>query len=104
MSIKDSLAEAAAQIAERLTRKDAELQKRSRELQFELKKIETQRDFAGGAAKRLLDFHVTVGTDYQCPNCWISEGVHHALYPVPSTNSDDIMRCGRCGFDFTIDH
>ena len=34
-----------------------------------------------------------IGADYQCPYCWVLDGVHTALVTVASKTDDDRWRC-----------
>ena len=43
-------------------------------------------------------------THYQCPKCWVKDGVRSALRSVPGGEDYDVLRCNddRCGTEFVI--
>ncbi len=72
------------------------------DLEKRLAEKKTERDSARLAAKRLSNFQVTIGTDYQCPRCWIESGTRSPLRPIGGgTRDEDFFRCRR-GHDVTI--
>lgn len=79
----------------KLEQQQAEVERRKAE-------INAQLEAARVSAKRLLNFRPCIGTDFQCPRCWIVNEVRSPLRPIPSDTSDDIMRCRVCEGDFTI--
>jgi hypothetical protein len=78
-----------------LEAQEAEIERRKAE-------IKAQLEAARLAHKRLLNFRPCIGTDFQCPRCGIVKEIGSTLRPIPSSTSDDIMRCGTCGLDVII--
>lgn len=41
---------------------------------------------------------------YQCPKCWIRDGIRSSLRPVHGTDEYDVLRCNRdaCGVDVIV--
>lgn len=64
--------------------------------------IKAQLEAARVAQKRLLNYQPSIGTDFQCPRCWVVNEIRADVRPIPSQTSDDIMRCGTCGADIVI--
>ena len=94
--IADGLLAYAAQIA-------AQHQSRAREFEAELLEIERRKIEIGAklkaahlAPQRALNFKPMLGSDYQCPVCWIDHDARSTLFSVPATTTDDIMRCPTC--------
>jgi len=55
------------------------------------------------AAKRLLNYPVKLGPDYQCPSCWVLHEQRSRLDPRHGgTENFDIMGCGICGSTYHI--
>ena len=55
------------------------------------------------AHNRLADLRVKLGTDYQCPVCWIRRGVRSNLDPIGfGTNAKDLFRCAQCGLKVEV--
>lgn len=39
---------------------------------------------------------------FQCPKCWVRNGMKSPLASVSGTNDYDVLRCHGCGSDFVI--
>lgn len=41
---------------------------------------------------------------YQCPRCWIRDGIRSSLRSIPGTEEYDVLKCNseRCGAEFLI--
>jgi ribosomal protein L37AE/L43A len=96
-------------LLEEAKRYAANAQARLSKLEADLKDIERQKaeveakcQAARVATKRLLKFEVQIGSEYQCPRCWIEHERRSALRGVASRTSDDIMACRICGAEFVI--
>jgi len=49
------------------------------------------------APARLDGFDVQIGSDYQCPHCWMKDGIKSTLRPVGNPDGDaDRFRCNAC--------
>jgi|tagenome__1003787_1003787.scaffolds.fasta_scaffold20852903_2 hypothetical protein len=86
--------ELAAQAQDRLARLDREVL----DLESRLAKKQTERNAARLGPQRLADFQPQIGSNYQCPRCWIEDESPARLTPIPG----DLMRCGRCDSDFPV--
>ncbi len=102
MSIEKVLLDEAACTANRLEGGVAALE--AELLAIEQRRIETEAELKAArlARTRLLDFRPRLEHGYQCPHCWIENEMQSTLRSVPSTTSDDILRCYSCGSEFVI--
>ena len=64
--------------------------------------IEAECEAASLAPKRLLKFQTKIGTEYQCPRCWIEHERRSSLRPVPTGTRDDMMKCSVCPAEYAI--
>jgi hypothetical protein len=88
----------------------SDLKNRARALEPQLEeieklKLEIEAECQSGrlAPKRLLQYEFKIGTEYQCPRCWIYHERRSALHPASSASADQvIMRCQTCAADFVI--
>jgi hypothetical protein len=88
----------------------SDLKNRARALEPQLEeikklKLELEAECQAGrlAPKRLLEYKTKIGTEYQCPRCWISHERRSALHPASSASADrSIMRCQTCAAEFVI--
>jgi hypothetical protein len=105
MTIERELARIAQALATSLEGRQARLEQEIIDLQKETAKKQAALDAARIAPKRLTDFRVTLGRDFQCPYCWVEHGVRSSLRAVghPSGGNADIdyFRCNACerGFE-----
>jgi hypothetical protein len=61
-------------------------------------KAEDKLERAQSAGGRIDSFEPqSSGGIYQCPHCWIDEGIHSDLNPIPSDTNFDWFRCKTCG-------
>lgn len=102
MTTERELRRAAREAADYAQARVSQFERELADLEKRLADAKAKRDTARLAPKRLADFQVKIGADYQCPRCWISEGVHASIRPVPSNTRDDLFGCRRCGSDFLI--
>jgi len=54
------------------------------------------------ARQRLLDFRPRVGSDFQCPRCWVQGDARSTLEAWRSTTSEEILTCRVCGSEYLI--
>ncbi len=88
----------------------SDLKNRARVLEPQLQEIdklklevEAQCQAARLAPKRLLEYNFQIGTEYQCPRCWIYYERQSALHPADPANPErTIMRCQTCAAEFVI--
>ncbi len=88
-----------------LAREIAEYQEaRSSVIKDELREIEGQKatkeaelNSAKLAFNRSLSFQARIGSDLQCPKCWIVYERRSVMSAVPGTDSEDLFRCHTCG-------
>jgi hypothetical protein len=98
MQIERALLEEAEYAAKGIRGAAAALEPELREIEQRKLEIEAVREAAALAPKRLLKFQPKIGTEYQCPRCWIGDERRSALTAIPG----DVMRCHTCGGDFII--
>jgi hypothetical protein len=85
------LAADARKNTERHLEKIAEAEKRKAEIESEIRK-------SRAAAARLSEFDPYDGYDYQCPRCWIVDGVRAKIKPITRDEARiDYFQCERCG-------
>jgi hypothetical protein len=104
MAITDHLKNYAGEFAERAHQRKIELDRKHSDLQVELAKVEAERQSASDALKRLANYPVKLGADYQCPRCWVQRGAMSPLKPIPSDTNDDLFRCQLCHLDLVIEN
>jgi hypothetical protein len=102
MSIADELRKAAQEIADHATSRISELDRQIAEIEKKKKEIDADRVKARDSLKRLANYPVMLGGDYQCPLCWVGEGKMSPFRPVPSSDRNDIFRCALCQFEQVI--
>lgn len=98
MSIESELRAKAERIAFRLQNQDARLEREQLELQQKMADIQAKRDAARVASKRLANYAVKLGIDYQCPRCWVEFEARSALTPRPT----DELVCDSCHSGFQV--
>lgn len=103
MSIATQLAKEAEDLVSRLDRKAAKLDAEYLEAEKRAANLKAERDAARLAPKRLADYTVKLGVNYQCPRCWIERETRSALSSIPSTTGDDRLRCDRCHYEIAIE-
>ena len=54
------------------------------------------------ARQRLLDFRAQIGSDFQCPRCWVQSEERSTLEALPTTDGEEILICRTCGSEFLI--
>ena len=103
MSPEEALKRKAREIATEAQRRVSYLEQEALELKGRLAQKEAERDAARSAPKRLSNYDVSLGADYQCPRCWIEHERRSPLRPVPSDVGDiDIFRCRTCREEFEV--
>jgi DNA-directed RNA polymerase subunit RPC12/RpoP len=102
MRIEDALREEAEYAAQNAQARLAAVEAELAEIEQQKREKEAQCQSARLAPKRLLEYRLKIGTEYQCPRCWIENERRSNLSAIPSDTRDDIMRCHTCGSDFLI--
>jgi hypothetical protein len=54
------------------------------------------------ARKRLLDFRAQIGTDFQCPRCWVQSETRSTLEALPGADGEELLICRTCGSEYLI--
>jgi len=90
----------ANQMSAREQAKLSQIEKRLTELEEEKALLEARRDLASTANQRALNFQPVLGSDYQCPACWIVDKERAALGPISGEPHKDFFRCSRCNEAF----
>jgi hypothetical protein len=88
----------------------SDLKNRARVLEPQLQQIEKLKleieaecRAARLAPKRLLEYKFQIGTEYQCPRCWVYHERRSGLQPANSRNADRaILRCQACATQFVV--
>jgi hypothetical protein len=103
MSLERKLGRIADEIATHAQKRAAYL--RGEYLEAEKLALEKKARFesANLAFKRTANFKVKIGTDYQCPRCWVESGKAASLRADPGDTRDDILRC-QFGHEVVITH
>lgn len=95
--------EIAAEIARNLQGSATSLQRELFDIEARKTAIEAELHAAHLSLKRLADFKVKIGADYQCPRCWVMRGVISALRQVnSSSHHEDWYRCDTCGLEPSV--
>jgi hypothetical protein len=102
MKIEDALVLEAKRYADQLQDRRPNLEIELLEIETRKAQIEAQLDTLKRAHTRLLDYRPCIGTDFQCPRCWVEYKPGATLRPIPSSTHDDIMRCNVCNGDIVI--
>lgn len=103
MSIEIALAKEAEYAASNAQHRVAALELQLKEVERQKLEIEAKCQVASLAPKRLLKFQPKIGTEYQCPRCWISDERRSSLRPIPAIDdTDDTMVCRACGAEYLI--
>ena len=103
MSIERQIQDQAADIAAEHQQRVDKLERELRELEARKLQVEEALRTARIIPKRLARFQVKVGTDHQCPRCWLQQEARSTLEPIGGgTRHEEYFRCRSCGFQLTI--
>jgi hypothetical protein len=100
-----SIADVLTKLAERFVK---EVQQRKFEAKEEYDRQEAQlrearskynaaADLASRAAERTAHFVPMLGSNFQCPRCWVCDENRSPLMPIPV----DLFRCNVCGLEIS---
>jgi hypothetical protein len=98
----DRLQQFAVQEANELKAAEARIEQEIRDIEEIIAGLVARRDSARLSHQRLLNYTPALGSDYQCPRCWVDHEVRSVLTPVPGTDTEDCFRCGVCGFQIGV--
>ena len=93
MGISARLIQIAADEAAHLQAQTAALREEIDALNDQLEMATAKLRIANDAAGRVERYYPEIAAHHQCPICWVRQGDHVDLNPVPSENSDDLFRC-----------
>lgn len=102
MSLPNELQRLAIEIAKDVQKSMPDAQAELRAMQTRMAEIQSELATAKTASQRALDFQFKVGTDYQCPRCWVSRGAHSTITPIPGNGADDVFICRTCLLEIAI--
>ena len=103
MTIEELLKQDASAIAEQIRQTKTELNRRISELEVQLGSLRVSLSSATEAERRSGDFAPTLEGNYQCPQCWVQDGLSTSLKPTSGANPDsDYFDCSKCGYDLEI--
>jgi hypothetical protein len=103
MSIDDGLHKLAADYAVDAKNRAARLHSEATELEIKVVHLRSQGDAASLAPKRLSNYQVKIGVDYQFSRCWIDNERRSPLVPEPGGGAGrDFFRCDTCGGTFDV--
>jgi hypothetical protein len=102
MSIEGELRQMAHDAAARAKGRASRLSEEYAEAEKSLSALKTKLDFENFAEDRLVNFKVKIGTDYQCPICWIDDKGRFPLRPAYTDDKLAVLRCDK-GHSLPID-
>lgn len=102
MTIEEVLREEANRHALRLEVKDRTLQRELTNIEARKAEIQAVRDKIGGASERAVNFRAKLGTNFQCPCCWIENEVGSTIAPIEGDETTDRFLCATCGQQFAV--
>ena len=88
--------EYAEEIANRVQSRASRLEREIFDLEKTAAKKKAELNSAN-AHKRLANYQVQIGRDYQCPRCWIEREITASLRAIGgSTETEEFFRCNKC--------
>jgi len=103
MTIAAQIQQIALEFASNAQHRAFALQSKLAEIEARKVAIEAELHTANLARKRIANFKVQIGADYQCPRCWIEHETRSALIPISGgTRDEDFFRCSTCHYELTI--
>jgi hypothetical protein len=93
MSIEGELRQMAHEAALRAKSRASRLNTEYLEAEDRLSTLKAKLDFENFSEDRLLNFKVKIGTDYQCPICWIDNERRASLRPAHTDDGEGALRC-----------
>ena len=102
MDIEKALVSEAEQIASNMDSRARALEEELGEIEHRKMHVEAELNTAKLSHKRLPSFQARIGRNFQCPRCWVRDGTNHAVRAIPSPNEDNLLRCDRCGENWSV--
>jgi hypothetical protein len=103
MSIERQIQDQAGEIASDYQQRIDKLERELRDLEARKLAVEEALRTASIIPKRLARFKPKIGTEHQCPRCWLEQEARSTLEPIGGgTRHEDDFRCRSCGFQLTI--
>ena len=99
---KSLLGQEAIEIANGFRRRKLDLEKEQLDLKLSLAQVKADLEATDHAIYRLGRFSPTLGAEYQCPRCWIAQGVPSSLIPQPRGTKEDCLKCRICSYELSI--
>jgi len=96
------LRQIAIQIANDLEGRNLHLHKEIEDAALKIAELKLTLEASSLARQRSLDFSPTLGSDFQCPGCWVRSGTKSMLIPRDSPDENDLFVCKTCGSDFSF--
>ena len=96
------LKQIAIRIANHIEGNALELKRELLQVQLREKELQTTIHAASAASERSRNFVPLLGSDYQCPACWVDRERKSGLSPVDSPENNDIFVCRTCGLEFSF--
>jgi hypothetical protein len=102
MSTAGELLQVAKEISENAQLRLAALDQEEAELDARKAEIQAERENISLAVQRANVFRSQVGTDLQCPRCWVNfERRARLLTVADGAGSENFIRCRTCGFEYS---
>ena len=102
MSVIKAIGQYAKDLAADLKKGAANAEAELREIDRRRLAAESRLKLARLTDKRFLKFQPQIGTEYQCPRCWIVDERASALRPISGTDTEDRFRCPVCHTEYPI--
>lgn len=91
-----TLDRAANDLARHFQGRTATLERELAEIQTKKAALEAELQTAKRAHERLGTYRSQIGSNYQCPRCWIESEAQSALIAQPSGSERDAFLCRKC--------
>jgi hypothetical protein len=99
-SILETLFECAGRYYEQRQAQAALVRTQIAELKEQITKKQEELEQINFSPELFANFRGRIVNRYQCPRCWVLDGVIAWLGPIPGDTSDDLFRCDKCNADF----
>jgi hypothetical protein len=103
MNIAAHLSLAADEFEAEFKPREVALEAEMAALRKKMKDVEAVLETVRMGHKRRLEFSPSLGGKFQCPRCWVLDGVRANLKPSGGgTNVEDFMCCSECDHEYSI--
>jgi hypothetical protein len=99
-SILETLFECAQQYRDDNSVRKAIVQEEIADLKAQIVKKQEELEAINSSQRSFANFQGKIGDNYQCPRCWMFDGILAWLSPVHSNTPLDFFSCNKCGTDF----